>query len=39
MFNVKNEKWLGVVGYEELYEVSNMGRVRNSRGKILSLLP
>lgn len=30
-------KWLPVIGYEELYEVSNYGQVRNTRtGKILS---
>lgn len=28
------EKWLPVVGYEGLYEVSNMGNVRKTDGKI-----
>lgn len=27
---MKKEKWLPVVGYEQFYEVSNMGRVRRS---------
>ena len=31
-----NEVWKSVKGYESLYEVSNMGRVRNAKGKILS---
>jgi NUMOD4 motif/HNH endonuclease len=31
------ERWLPVVGYEGLYEVSDLGRVRNSRtGRILA---
>lgn len=29
------EKWLPVVGYEGLYEVSNMGNVRKIDGKII----
>lgn len=29
-----NEKWKDVIGYEGLYQVSNMGRIRNSKGKI-----
>lgn len=27
-----NEKWMSVIGYEGLYEVSNFGRVRGKRG-------
>ena len=33
------ELWLPVIGYEDLYEVSNKGRVRNSRKKILHQYP
>ena len=33
------EVWLPVIGYEDLYEVSNKGRVRNSRKKILKQQP
>lgn len=29
------KRWLPVVGFEELYEVSNMGHVRNKKGQIL----
>lgn len=29
------EQWKDIEGYEGLYEVSNMGRVRNNKGKIL----
>ena len=29
------ERWMPVLGYEELYEVSDYGRVRNKEGKIL----
>lgn len=29
------ETWLQVVGYEGSYEVSDLGRVRNSHGKVL----
>ena len=32
---VQNERWLDVPGYEGLYEVSDLGRVRNSRGTVL----
>ena len=31
------EEWRPVVGYEGLYEVSNIGRVRNASGLIMSL--
>ena len=34
--NNKDEKWLPVVGYEGLYEVSNFGRVKNKRGRFVS---
>jgi len=30
--NIDNEKWLPVIGYEGLYEVSNFGRVRRASG-------
>ena len=30
-----DEQWVSVVGYEGIYEVSSLGRLRNSRGKIL----
>ena len=30
---MENEKWLDVVGYEGLYEVSNYGKVRTKEGK------
>lgn len=34
------ERWVGVVGYEGLYEVSSLGRVRGiKRGKILRTHP
>lgn len=36
LVNNKDEKWLPVVGYEELYEVSNLGRVRNKHGRPVS---
>jgi len=32
---MRKEKWLPVVGYEGRYFVSNVGRVKNSYGKIL----
>ena len=31
-----NEIWKDIVGYEGLYQVSNLGRVRKSSGEILS---
>ena len=30
-----NEIWKNVVGYERLYEVSNIGRVRKYRGRLI----
>ena len=33
------ERWLPVKGYEGLYEVSNKGRVRNRRKRILKQYP
>lgn len=30
------EVWMPVVGYEKLYEVSNLGRVRNAKGRLLA---
>jgi NUMOD4 motif/HNH endonuclease len=32
------ERWLPVVGYEGLYEVSDLGRIRNRHGRILKPL-
>jgi len=32
---MQNEVWKLVVGYEGLYEVSNLGRVRNSKGHVM----
>jgi len=32
---MEKEKWLPVVGYEGRYYVSNLGRVKNSYGKVL----
>lgn len=32
---MKRENWLPVEGYEGLYEVSDLGRVRNSKGEIM----
>ena len=29
------EKWKPIKGYEDLYEVSNLGNIKNSKGKIL----
>ncbi|MEL4307410.1 NUMOD4 domain-containing protein [Joostella sp. CR20] len=31
MRNLKDEKWLDVVGYEDKYQVSNMGRIKSKR--------
>jgi len=33
------ERWMPVLGYEDLYEVSDYGRVRNAEGKILKPQP
>ena len=35
MLNFNNEKWKSIKDYKGIYEVSNYGRVRNNRGKIL----
>ncbi len=35
--NTSDEKWLPVVGYEGLYEVSDQGQVRNVSGHVKSL--
>lgn len=35
MLNFNNEEWKSIKNYEGIYEVSNYGRVRNNRGKIL----
>jgi hypothetical protein len=35
VLNCNNEIWKPVIGFEKLYEVSNKGRVRNTRNKIL----
>ena len=35
---MQNEIWKAIPGYENLYEVSNLGRVRNSKTqKVMSL--
>lgn len=31
------EEWKDIVGYEGLYQVSNLGNVRNNKGKILTI--
>jgi len=30
---IKGEKWLSIIGYEGIYEISNMGRVKSLHGK------
>ena len=35
MLNFNNEEWKSVKGYEGIYKVSNYGRVKNNRNKIL----
>ena len=35
MYNMSNEIWKDVVGYEGFYKVSNMGRVYSIRKKII----
>jgi len=35
VLNCNNETWKPVEGFEKTYEISNLGRVRNSRNKIL----
>ena len=35
MSKSNNEEWLGVVGWESLYEVSNLGHVRSLRRRII----
>jgi len=35
VLNYDNESWKPVKGFEKIYEVSDLGRVRNSRNKIL----
>ena len=37
--NMQKEIWKPVVGFEGLYEVSNLGRVRNRKGKVLRPAP
>ena len=32
---LNNEEWKQIIGFENYYEVSNFGRVRNSRKQIL----
>lgn len=34
-YNLENEQWKDIEGYEGLYEISNMGRIRNKDKKIL----
>ncbi len=35
VLNYNNEVWKPINGFEKIYEVSDFGRVRNTRGKIL----
>ena len=35
VLNCNNENWKPVKGFEKVYEISDLGRVRNTRGKIL----
>ena len=35
MLNDDNEIWKPIKGYEKLYEVSNKGRIRNTRNKVM----
>lgn len=35
MLNINNENWKPVEGFEKLYEVSDKGRVRTTRGLVL----
>lgn len=35
MLNCNNENWKPVKGFEKMYEISDLGRVRNTRNKIL----
>ncbi|AJF40719.1 HNH endonuclease [Vibrio phage phi 1] len=39
MLNFNNEIWKPVTDFENLYEVSNLGRVKNARGLILKAHP
>ena len=34
---MSEEEWRPVVGYEDLYEVSSLGRIRNMKGKVRAL--
>lgn len=34
---MNNEIWMPVKGYEGLYEVSNKGNIRNSKGRLMRL--
>lgn len=36
MLNISNEVWKSVRGFENLYQVSNLGRVANFRGQLMS---
>lgn len=36
-FNEKHEIWKSIKGYENLYEVSNIGNVRNKKNKVLKV--
>ena len=31
------EKWINIIGYEGLYEISDLGRIRNANGKMMKL--
>lgn len=37
MNNIELETWKDVIGYEGLYQISSLGRVKNNKGKILKL--
>ena len=39
MLNINNENWKPVEGFEKLYEVSDKGRVRTTRGLVLKTHP
>lgn len=36
MLNINNEIWKPIPGFEGIYEVSNLGSIRNTRGKVMS---
>lgn len=34
-----SERWVSLAGYEDIYEISDLGRIRNMRGRILKPHP